>query len=561
MKKRNVMGAAILLAALLTGCKSQEKTKTSVLEIYDAAANFQGMQSGWFGKVLKDKCNVEINIIAPNIAGDPNSLYQTRSASGNLGDIVILDNSQFQECVKAGLITDISQEIGSYKNLMQYKDQISAYNKMIGGKTESIYGIPCQMNTNGPTAYMEDTVYSCPRLPWDYFTELGRPQLNTLDDLLSVLVRMQKNSSGAQAGGKTYAVSLWKDWDNPNNNCGIEVVNQMTKWYGQEVNGAIMIGTDGSIKPVTDKNGAYYKMLRFLYNMNQAGLVDPDSGTQQWNNVMEKIKSKRVLMLWYNWQRGFYNTPERANKNDAYVCIPVKDMSIYQASDSYYGDGRVWGIGSKVSKEKRAEILKFLDWYASPEGAQYEHDGLKDVIYTVLDNGAIELTTDGYAKDTRDVQIPEEFGGGTYKDGNNQINQWITSSVSVNPATGECYEVNLLTATKKANETKMTKEWTQFYNAANEVEYYRKNGQLDIVPSENLLFAPDSTDMSMIRSQCGESICDTSWKLIYAKNDEDFDMMWNAMLNDLNGLGWDKLVKFDTGKFQAVVDARASVKK
>lgn len=561
MKKRNVMGAAILMAALLTGCKAQEKTKTSVLEIYDAAANFQGMQSGWFGKVLKDKCNVEINIVAPNIAGDPNSLYQTRSASGNLGDIVILDNSQFQECVKAGLITDISQEIGSYKNLMQYKEQISAYNKMMGGKPGSVYGIPCQMNTNGPTSYMADTVYSCPRLPWDYFTELGRPQLNTLDDLLSVLVRMQKNSSGAQAGGKTYAVSLWKDWDNPNNNCGIEVVNQITKWYGQEVNGAIMIGTDGSIKPVTDKNGAYYKMLRFLYNMNQAGLVDPDSGTQQWNNVMEKIKSKRVLMLWYNWQRGFYNTPERANKNDAYVCIPVKDMSIYQASDSYYGDGRVWGIGSKVSKEKRAEILKFLDWYASPEGAQYEHDGLKDVIYTVLDNGTIELTADGYAKDSRDVQIPEEFGGGTYKDGNNQINQWITSSVTVNPSTGECYEVTLLAATKKANETKMTKEWTQFYNAANEVEYYKKNGQLDIVPSENLLFAPDSTDMSMIRSQCGESICDTSWKMIYAKNDEDFDMMWNAMLNDLNGLGWDKLVKFDTGKFQAVVDARASVKK
>ena len=33
------------------------------IEIYDKAANYQGIQSGWYGKVLKDKFNIQLNII------------------------------------------------------------------------------------------------------------------------------------------------------------------------------------------------------------------------------------------------------------------------------------------------------------------------------------------------------------------------------------------------------------------------------------------------------------------------------------------------------------------
>ena len=41
------------------------------------------IQAGWFGKVLKDKFNIQLNIIAPQVSGDANSLYQTRSASAS----------------------------------------------------------------------------------------------------------------------------------------------------------------------------------------------------------------------------------------------------------------------------------------------------------------------------------------------------------------------------------------------------------------------------------------------------------------------------------------------
>lgn len=64
------------------------------VDVFDAQANFQGIQSGWFAKVVKDRFNMELNIIAPNVAGGGDTLYGIRSAAGNLGDLVIVSGER-----------------------------------------------------------------------------------------------------------------------------------------------------------------------------------------------------------------------------------------------------------------------------------------------------------------------------------------------------------------------------------------------------------------------------------------------------------------------------------
>ena len=76
--------------------------ETYTVDFYNVAANFQGVQPGWYGKIVKDKFNMELNIIAPQVAGDGAALYQTRCAAGALGDLIILDNADMQECVESG---------------------------------------------------------------------------------------------------------------------------------------------------------------------------------------------------------------------------------------------------------------------------------------------------------------------------------------------------------------------------------------------------------------------------------------------------------------------------
>ena len=97
-----------------------------VLEIYSQPANFQGEQPGWFAKVLKDKFNVTINIIAPQVAGG--DIFAARSASGFLGDIVILDNADIQACIKSGLIYDVTEGMKKLSSFEEFKTQLDVYN-------------------------------------------------------------------------------------------------------------------------------------------------------------------------------------------------------------------------------------------------------------------------------------------------------------------------------------------------------------------------------------------------------------------------------------------------
>ncbi len=520
------------------------------VEMYNVAANYQGLQTGWYGKVLKDRFNMVINIIAPQVSGDGEALYQTRTAAGNLGDIVLLDNADMLECVDVGLIADLSADIKNYPNLMKYWEQIELFNKDLGG----IYAIPTEMNTNGPTVYMSETVSSMPRIPWDFYTEIGRPELNSLDDLLQALVKMQEAHPTNEAGDPAYGMTLWKDWDGTS----IENVNQLTKWYGQEVNGSVLIGSDHSITPLTEKNGAYYKMLKFFYQANQLGLIDPDSATQDWNSACDKMRTKRTYLVWNNWMQGFTNSPEIGEKGANYMGMPIKDMTVFQTSDYYYGSGRVFGIGSQVSPENKARMLEYLDWLASPEGGTIQHAGTEGLIYTVNEDGTYTLTEDGFNRFTAEIMVPEDQGGGTWTDGNNQVNQWIVASIEMNPETGETYVPDLWASTIEKNNTKTTKEWRELYGATNEVEYLQNSGMMTPVPSINMALAIDTTDIGLIRSQCKTIVCDTSWKAIFAADDAEFDALWDDMCTQLEGFGWNDLVAFDTEKYQPIIDARKS---
>lgn len=586
MKKRilsTVLATTLATSMVLSGCGAGTETKTSAdsqstaktesssgstdsatsagttevshdkeltIEMYNVASNYQGLQTGWFGKVLKDKFNLVINIIAPQVSGDGEALYQTRTAAGNLGDVVLLDNADMLECVDVGLIADMSAEIKNYPNLMKYWEQIELFNKDLGG----IYAIPTEMNTNGPTVYMSETANSMPRIPWDFYSELGKPELKTLDDLLTVLADMQKAHPTNDAGDPAYGMTLWKDWDGTS----IENVNQLTKWYGQEVNGSVLIGADNSIVPLTDKDGAYYKMLKFFYKANQMGLVDPDSATQDWNSACDKMKTKRTYLVWNNWMLGFTNSPEIGERGSNYMGMPIEDMKVFQTSDYYYGSGRVFGIGSGVNAENKARIMEYLDWLASPEGCTIQHAGTEGLIYTVNADGKYELTENGVNRFTSEIMVPEDQGGGNWTDGNNQVNQWIVASIEMNPETGETYVPDLWASTIEMNNTKTTKEWRELYGAKNEVEYLQNSGQMTPVPSVNFALAIDTTDIGLIRSQCKTIVCDTSWKAIYAANDAEFDKLWDDMCTQLDGFGWQDLVKFDTEKYQPVIDARKS---
>ena len=154
-------------------------------------------------------------------------------------------------------------------------------------------------------------------------------------------------------------------------------VVQLTTWYGQKLKGSALLQPDYTFKPLYDRDGAYYTITKFLNQANQKGLVDPDSGTQNWDNACAKMSSGRVDIMWYSWQVGFWNSVDRLNAGTAFRFIPVGDMNFYADADRYYGSDRMFGIGAGVEGEKYDRIMEFLDWYAGPEGVTFQHNGIE----------------------------------------------------------------------------------------------------------------------------------------------------------------------------------------
>lgn len=562
-----ILISSFLVSSLFTGCKSTTKNVDNAnssnnndpltLTVFDDAANYQGDQKGWFAQVIKKKFNISLNFLAPNVSGA--SLYQTRAAAGDLGDILIIDNNQLSDCIKSGLVMDLSSSVKNYQNLNKYYKEFEYFNKTFDKAANPkglIYGLPTNTTPTSPTSYTSQVPYSSPILPWDYYQKMGSPKMNSLDDLLNVLKTMQQANPKAPNGKPTYGITLWKDWDN----YIMENVRWLCNWYGYEEpadTSSVLVNADGQAQPITDENGMYYQILKFYYTANHMGLVDPDSASQDWNTVSQKLTNKQVLLLWYSWETGFYNTIARGKNNDGYASVPISNVKIMQDGDAFYGDGRLFAIGSKAKDPKR--IMQFLDWYVSPEGLLYLSNGIEGFNYTKQSNGKLALTETGQTAFQNNTPVPAEYGGGGYQDGQSKVNIQLINDLAINDSTGEPYNSNYWSSTIETNKTTLTNNWSKMFNAENALDYYKKNNMINIVPNINVNFGTDSSEITNERNQCKQIVLDTSWKMIFAKNDNEFNQLWKTMKTQLDGLGWGSLVSTDTTRVKNLADLRKQV--
>ena len=529
------------------------------LEVYSQPANFQGEQTGWTAKLLKEKFNITLNIIAPQVAGP--DIFAARSSAGFLGDLVVLENRDIQSCIQSGLIYDFTKEMQTFTSFNDYKKQLDYYNSSLDGVSPgSYYAWPTELSNTSPTTFSPTIPGVAPTLPWDYYRDAGAPEMKNLSDLVTTLRTIQDQHPKNAAGDPSYGITLWRDWDGTS----MENVNQLTKWYGQEVvngNSSVLLDTKGNMIPLTDDNCAYKKILQFYFDANQAGVVDPDSGTQNWDSVRDKFASKRAFLIWNDWQRGFWNTSTRGNAGENYIMAPLDDMVVYQPSDPYFGTGRAFACGTN-DPDKKERVRMLMDWMSSPDGLESIHDGIKGFNYIDNPNGqGYELTPEGESALMDNLPVPAEFGGGSYRDGMLQINQWMVHGTAINPKNGFTFTSDYWPATIEKNKTTTTNEWSKRFNAENPVDYLLKNNKMEVVPYVNVNLVSDPSDVSVIRTSCGPLICDASWKMVFAKDQAEFDSIWNKLKEDLNGFGWDNLVAFDKEKLTPLVKEREAALK
>lgn len=89
------------------------------IDVFTMLANYSGLQMGWFGKIVKDKFNMELNLIASNVDGG-DVKFTSLLASGDLGDIIVFgdDDSKYLNAISGGLLLEVVKRCCYFHELL-----------------------------------------------------------------------------------------------------------------------------------------------------------------------------------------------------------------------------------------------------------------------------------------------------------------------------------------------------------------------------------------------------------------------------------------------------------
>lgn len=534
------------------------------VDVFCTQANYQGIQSGWFADVVKEKFNMELNIIAPNISGGGDTLFQTRSAAGNLGDIVMIgaENGRLADTVEAGLLMDITDMVATRSNIAQYPDALGMIKDLI--ETDKVYAIPSSVSSQPATNPSEglDLTFG-PYIRWDYYAALGYPEINSLEDLLPVLKQMQDANPTSDSGKQTYAISLFKDWDG-NMMC---LGKQPATFYGYDELGFVFSKADGTDEQsIIDSDSQYIRVLKWYYDANQMGILDPESTTQNYDTLYAKYQDGQILYAPWPWLgQAAYNTVANKEAGKGFMIAPIKDQTIFSYGCTPTGSKYVVGVGSKAQDPER--MMDFIDWLYSPEGIMYSCAqtagtcGPEGLTWEMADGRPVLTDFGKEALLNGDATMPAEWGGGSWKDGVSQLNFATVLASDTNPDTQFPYNYKLWESVLESNTTPLDKSWQEKMSALTTLEYLQENNQIIVAPGTDFIAPAATSEIDTLRAQCKAVIIENSWKMVFAKDEAEFNSLLENMQTTVKGLGYDDVLAFDMENAAQQSAARAEARK
>ncbi len=546
--------AAAMVIGLLSGCGSTSTTtsdstssvadeddeyaeftsgETVTLTVYSQLANYSGEMTGWFATVLLNKFNVKINLI-----NDGDGVFETRMESGNLGDIIVWgsDGTNYLQAVQAGMLydweeDDLLEEYGSYilENmsyaLEKNRENSTIYdddgNVIAGG---AIYGFGHNVASS---AESHESFFYTWDIRWDLYQELGHPTVDNLDDLIELFKQMKEICPTDDNGNPTYAMSLWPDWDG---NMVMYVKAMATAYYGYDEMGFGLYNVEtGEFYYCLDDDSPYLEMLKFFNTMYREGLLDPDSMTQTYDKMIEKVQSGGVFFSIFNYAgNAAFNTDEHIEAGQIMRSLVPTEARPIVYGMSVYGGNRVWSIGAKTQYPELC--MAIINWLCTPEGRLTSDYGPKGLTWDYDDNGLTYFTEFGeLCTSDRTTLMPDEWGGSTFNDGGNQMNNTTWSSMDTNPESGEPYDSDYWASTQEPEGLNDADQDWRDYTGAISVQDYMENTNYAVSIATTYSESSKSTELDTVWKQIATCILEYSWKAIYAESDEEFDSLVSQM--------------------------------
>ena len=186
-----------------------------------------------------------------------------------------------------------------------------------------------------------------------------------------------------------------------------------------------------------------------------------------------------------------------------------------------------------------------------PEGLTWE---MKDGEPVLTDFGKQAL----YGEN---VNVPDEWGGGTWKDGVSALNYKAVNQLDVNPETGICYDYTTWSSVLADQDNTLYDDWKEQTGAETTMDYLTSHDQIVVAPGSGYAVPEEDSQISTLRGQCKASIVDYSWKMVFASDEDEFNSLLAEMQDTLEGLDYQTVLDYDMECAKAQNDARVEVVK
>lgn len=527
-------------------------------------SKYTGLQEDPVAKYIEEKLGIRIELTVDSSLGNTtaqtstfNELLATKLASNDLDDIMdfgspsgnpeILNN--LNRAVEAGMIIPLDDLVAEYTENLSTDPRLTIRNDY---RREHMYNDGKFYSVGGWGGMGLDQLPGAANwVRWDLYKEMGYPDVETDEDYLEMLKEMQDSYPETPGGEKVYAIG--GAFADPQG-MGDGFVNRdypLSKGYEPlEGNYAVYLNhaTKQVEAPLQDPDSFFWNGVKLYYKANQMGILDPGAVTMSSAEYTEKINKGAYLSAVNGWQ--VMNKEAILDglgmKDAGYMPMrPLEDvvsLSVYW--ESVVG-GNEFAITSKCKYPEKA--IQFLDWCMSEEGSRMITQGAEGMAYTM--DGDVPSVTQQYLDDNAGgtVDMAETYGKWKYAG----INAFQHIDVDSNG-----YYIQPEQIPNVDNYSAVKKDALSFYGTESFTDYFTqyKNRAGEKLP--NVIWStytsgigskPD--DIKQKYAQINEYMYKQIFKMIYAKDDAEYEALQNEAMEKVGELGVRDVVKWYQDRF------------
>lgn len=542
--------ASAMVMSLNVGIMAEEETTS--ITLYPANAMLSsGVVGGYMGEYFESQgLSVEVWAYSDE---KTNAIL----ASGDLPDIMYVTSENLEVMIDAGMVMQLDEHLEKMPHIVEQAELLTpAFNYLREFKSNGTGGLYAFPTNVGSVAFADSTDRNVLKLNWNIYEEIGAPEINSYEDLIEVSKQMMEAHPTDENGNKIYGTIL---------NSGSDATywgNAILwlRWNGYTENQLpYLLETNmvtGEFTSILEENSMYYQGLKFYFDCMQAGILDPDS-----INTDRSTAGSKVRMFGGGTQPGW---------RDTYYEYWIPGTDIYFSPATIYGDTLYGSANNYIvinaNTENLDACLKFMDIFADTDAQILRTMGPEGDYWYTTEDGHLLLTEKAH-------EYLAKADGTTYvyDDGEEAYmwnTDWIIAGGENTSYLGYDEQPIVPMHTVWSEELQYTSN-TETYAKWKETMGYESweallaanDCLISESPLENInsfLSTPDDM-LQLTVDAIKDKVVEASWNMVYAENEEEFNAIWEKLVEDCNGLDAQSVIDWRLADIENAIAIRDSM--